>query len=71
MVLWTAVEYFHLWMEEKGNNNKESVSYCSQPHILTCNIEHDAILLPLKHYQLKKLAGKIAILLIHNLFSVF
>jgi len=54
MVLWTAVEYYHLWLEERGNSI-ENLSH--QPHILTCNIEHDAILLPLKHYQSKHLAG--------------
>jgi selenocysteine lyase len=52
MVLQTALKYFKSWA---GKAHKKS-SY--KPHIVTTNVEHDAILLPLKHFEEQQLAGK-------------
>ena len=57
MVLQTALKYFKSWA---GKSHKES-SY--KPHIVTTNVEHDAILLPLKHFEEQQLAGKHSLLI--------
>ncbi len=51
-MLSTALEYFKnsLLVDEKPCD--------ARPHIVTTNVEHDAILLPLNHFEKQKLAGK-------------
>lgn len=51
-MLYTALEYFKnsLLVDEKPCD--------ARPHIVTTNVEHDAILLPLNHFEKQKLAGK-------------
>ncbi|XP_046437931.1 selenocysteine lyase-like isoform X1 [Daphnia pulex] len=45
MVLQTALKYFKSWA-----GKSMQMSSC-KPHIVTTNVEHDAILLPLKHFE--------------------
>jgi selenocysteine lyase len=52
MVLQTALKYFKSW---SGKADREM---SSKPHIVTTNVEHDAIILPLKHFEEQQLAGK-------------
>lgn len=49
MVLWSALEYFNEWGKQR--------SIASKPHFVTTNVEHDAVKLPLKHYEAKQWAG--------------
>lgn len=48
MVLWSALEYFNEWGKQR--------SIASKPHFVTTNVEHDAVKLPLKHYEAKQWA---------------
>lgn len=50
MVLHTALKYFN------SGSGKLVQGASLKPHILTTNVEHDAILLPLRHYETEKLA---------------
>lgn len=50
MVLHTALKYFN------SGSGKLGQGASLKPHILTTNVEHDAILLPLRHYETEKLA---------------
>lgn len=59
MVLHTALKYFN------SGSGKLGQGASLKPHILTTNVEHDAILLPLRHYETEKLAG-INIILLPN-----
>lgn len=52
MALWTAIEYYTKWSKTTRN-----ASTSTKPHIITTNVEHDAILLPLKKLELEQLAG--------------
>lgn len=49
MVLWSALEYYNEWSQNKTETKK--------PHFVTTNVEHDAVKLPLKHYEAKEWAG--------------
>ena len=65
-MLYTALEYFKnsLLADEKPCD--------ARPHIVTTNVEHDAILLPLKHFEKQKLAGKTFLLkFTHNFKNNF
>ena len=44
MVIHSALEYFHEFHKERGNCNTDL-----KPHIITSNLEHDSIQLPLLH----------------------
>jgi len=48
MVLWSALEYYNEWSQNKTETKK--------PHFVTTNVEHDAVKLPLKHYEAKEWA---------------
>ena len=50
MVLQTALHYFDSWSKKLGRHP-------SKPHFVTTTVEHDAILLPLKHYESQQQAG--------------
>lgn len=56
MVLQTALKYFKSWA------GKSMQTSSCKPHIVTTNVEHDAILLPLKHFEEEQQAGKLKIL---------
>lgn len=49
LVIWTALEHYRR-LREKGEANE------AVPHIITSNVEHDAVALPLKHYEGRGLA---------------
>ena len=50
MVLQTALHYFDWWSKKLGRHP-------SKPHFVTTTVEHDAILLPLRHYESQQQAG--------------
>jgi selenocysteine lyase len=50
------LKYFKSWA-----GKSMQMSSC-KPHIVTTNVEHDAILLPLKHFEEEQQAGKSKIL---------
>ncbi|XP_072263876.1 selenocysteine lyase [Pyxicephalus adspersus] len=47
MVLFSAVEQFSLRAKERSSNSIDK----ALPHIITSNVEHDSIVLPLQHLQ--------------------
>jgi len=47
MVLWSAIEYFNEW-------SKNRLKDVGKPHIVTTNVEHDAVKLPLVHHEAKQ-----------------
>lgn len=51
MVLHTAIEYYSLFAKKLQNETLQT------PHFVTTTVEHDAVLLPLRHYEAQQLAG--------------
>ena len=49
LVIWSALEYYNQWQNNSGNSLRK-------PHVITCNVEHDAVLLPLKQWESKQQA---------------
>ncbi|CAI9562568.1 unnamed protein product, partial [Staurois parvus] len=47
MVLFSAVEQFSMRAKESSSNSVDK----ALPHIITTNVEHDSIVLPLQHLQ--------------------
>ncbi len=59
MVLHTAVDHF--WKSTAGENTRSKGQQNEvkvRPHIITSNIEHDSIKLPLEHFQKAGIAGE-------------
>lgn len=47
MVIYSALEYFHEFHKERENNCNTDL----KPHVITSNLEHDSIQLPLLHLE--------------------
>ncbi|PSN36709.1 Selenocysteine lyase [Blattella germanica] len=48
MVLFGVLHYFKDWL-----NDRDLTRSCEKPHVITTNVEHDSVILPLKHLQKK------------------
>jgi cysteine sulfinate desulfinase/cysteine desulfurase-like protein len=62
MVIFGIVDYYKDWLKSvscvKGTNEK--------PHIITTAVEHDSVMLPIKHLQERGTIGKVEHEFIHN-----
>ena len=55
MVIFGILDYYDNWL--KINSNKTEAN--QKPHIITTNVEHDAIFLPIKHLEKKGVIGNV------------
>jgi cysteine sulfinate desulfinase/cysteine desulfurase-like protein len=62
MVIFGIVEYYQDWLKSlscgKGTDEK--------PHVITTNVEHDAVMLPIKHLEKKGAIGNAGYEFTHN-----
>jgi selenocysteine lyase len=62
MVIFGIVNYYKDWLKSlscsKGTNEK--------PHVITTNVEHDAVMLPIKHLEKEGVIGNMRYEFTHN-----
>jgi selenocysteine lyase/cysteine desulfurase len=63
IVIFGIVDYYKDWV-----NSQSSVEGINEkPHVITTNVEHDAVIQPIKHLEKKGVIGKVSYEFIHEL----
>jgi selenocysteine lyase len=62
IVIFGIVDYYKDWL-----NSQSCVEGINErPHIITTNVEHDAVILPIRHLEKKGAAGNVTYEFIHK-----
>lgn len=58
LVIHSVLRHFHKTHTSSGDAEHHSPGERAVPHIVTCNVEHDSIRLPLEHLEEEQMAGE-------------